>query len=239
MSDITVTMFWIVGRGTMIKLNLQLFGGRGAGGPSLTKGGGKSINIQSETDVWSYRHNPNNEPFVDAINSGVREISDDFPGLMDDVREVNSAKLGGKDKTETLGFYGNGRVALNENYTDIGKMNRVYDEAVKSGYHPSRGNKTGTEAVALHEMGHALTDHVAKKMGAKDIDDGAKKIVDSAYKATGGKGSAKKSWAGKISGYATENYAECVAEAVADCYCNGKKASKNSQAIMAELKKYK
>lgn len=232
-------MFSNDGRGTMIKLNLQLFGGRGAGGPALSKGSGKSINIQSETDVWSYRHQSGNEPFVDAINSSVRDMADDFPGLMDDVREVNSAKLGGADKTNTLGFYGNGRVALNENYTDVGKMNRVYDEAVKSGYHPSRGNKTGTEAVAYHEMGHALTDHVAKKMGAKDLDDGAKKIVDNAYKATGGKGAAKKSWAGKISGYATENYAECVAEAIADCYCNGKKASKNSQAIMAELKKYK
>lgn len=223
-----------------MKMNLQFFGGRGAssGGESLSTGSGKPINIKSETDVWSYRHNPNNEPFVDSINSSVRGIADDFPGLMDDVQEVNTAELGGADKTGTLGFYGDGRIALNQNYTDVDKMNRVYDSAVKSGYHPSRGNKNGTEAVAYHEAGHALTDSIAKKMGAKDLDAASKKIVDDAYKASGGKGGTK-AWAGKISGYAQESYAECVAEAVADWYCNGKKASLNSKAIMTELKKYR
>ena len=224
----------------MIRLDLQLFGGRGSGsgGESLASGSGEKINIKSETDVWSYRHNAGNEPFVDKINSSVRDMADDFPGLMNDVKEVNSAELGGKDKTQTLGYYGGGKVALNSNYTNVEKMNNVYDQAVKSGYHPSRGIKTGTEAVTYHEMGHALTDHVAKKMGAKDLDAGAKKIVDNAYKASGGKGGTK-AWAGKISGYAQKNYAECVAEAVTDCYCNGKKASKQSKAIFAELKKYK
>lgn len=223
----------------MIKLDLQLFGGRGADSAGLSQGSGKSINIKNETDVWSYRHQSGNEPFVDAINSSVRDIADDFPGLMSDVREVNSAELGGADKTQTLGFYGNGRVALNENYTNVDKMNNVYDRAVADGYHPGRGDKSGTEAVTYHEMGHALTDHVAKQMGAKDLDAAAKTIVDNAYKSTGGKGAAKQSWAKQISGYAKENYAECVAEAVADWYCNGNKANANSKAIMNELRKYK
>ena len=50
----------------MIKYNLQFFGGRGSGGggESLGSGGGGSVNFVSETDVWSYRHNPNNQPFV-------------------------------------------------------------------------------------------------------------------------------------------------------------------------------
>lgn len=226
-----------------IKLNLQLFGGRGSdSGPSLTSGSGKSINIKSETDVWSYRHNKNNEQFVDSINSSVRDMEDDFPGLMENVEHINAGKFGGADNTNTLGFYSEGSksVDLNVNYTNVNKMNSVYDQAVKEGYHPSRGNKNGVEAVTYHEMGHALTDHVAKKMGAKNLDDAAKTVVNNAYKATGGKGkNAKQSWAAKISGYAKENYAECVAEAVADCYCNGKKASKQSLAILAELKKYK
>ena len=42
----------------------------------------------------------------------------------------------------------------------------------------------------------------------------------------------------QISGYAQKNYAECVAEAVADYYCNGKKASKASRLIMDELRAY-
>ena len=219
----------------MIRINLQLFGGRGQ---SLSTSSGKPINIKSETDVWSYRHNPNNEPFVDSINSSVRDIADDFPGLMNDVSAVNSAELGGADHDSTLGFYAGDRVSLNANYTDIGKMNAVYDQSVKSGYHPPRGNKNGTEAVTYHEMGHALSDHIATKMGAANLDEASKTIVDNAYKATGGKGGTKK-WAGKISGYAQESYAECVAEAVADYYCNGSKASEYSKAIMTEMKKYK
>lgn len=223
----------------MIKLKLQFFGGRGAsGGPSLGGGSGKSINIKSETDIWTYRHRQENEPFVDAINTGVQTIADDFPGLMDDVNRVNSAELGGSDANTVLGFYGNGRVALNENFTNIAKMNRVYDDAVKQGFHPSRGKKSGTEAVTLHEMGHALTDHLKAKVGANSLDEAAKTIVNNAYNATNSKGGTK-AWAGKISKYAQESYAECIAEAVSDWYCNGSKAAAESKAIVKEMKRYK
>lgn len=223
-------------------MNLQFFGGRGAssGGASLpaSSKGMSSASISREVDVWSYRHRRDNEPFVDAMNTSARAISDDFPGLMDTVTEVNAGTLKGAAARSVLGYYGDGRVALNTNYTNIDKMNAMYDAAVKSGYHPSRGNKSGTEAVMYHEMGHALTDHLKSKVGASNLDTASKKIVDNAYKASNGKGGTL-AWAGKISGYAKESYAECVAEAVADWYCNGKKASSQSKAIMSELKKYK
>lgn len=225
---------------TMIELNLQLFGGNGSSGPSLGSGGGglNPNDIKSETDVWSYRHRKGNEAFVDEINTGVGRIQSDFPDLMDTVNTVNTAELKGAAKQGVLGFYGGGTVALNQNYTDINKMNSVYDASVKSGFHPSRGSRTGTEAVALHETGHALTDHIGKKMGARNMDDAAKKIVDKAYKDSKGKGGTK-AWAKKISGYATESNAECIAEAVADWYCNGRKSAKESQAIIKVLKSYK
>ena len=206
-------------------------------GPSLSGSSGKPVNIVNETDVWSYRHDEDNEPFVDAINTGVKAIQEDFNDIMKSVDVVSASELGGVDKISTLGYYGDGTVGINQNYTDIDKMNKVYDAAIQSKYHPPRGNKSGTEAVALHEMGHALTDHIAKKMGAKGLDDAAQKIVDAAYKAIHGKGGTYK-WAGQISGYAQESYAECIAEAVADYYCNGEKASKASKAIMSQLKKY-
>lgn len=226
----------------MMKLDIQYFGGRGAGsggdGESLSENSGKRVNIKSETDVWSYRHNPNNAPYVDSINSSARDMADDFPSLMrDTVDSVNTVEFGGADKRGTLGVYGNGRVGINSNYTDINKMNAVYDKSVESGYHPGRGNKNAVEAVTYHEMGHALTDNIAKKMGVKDLDASSKRIVEDAYKASGGKGGTKK-WAGGISGYAQDSFAECVAEAVADHYCNGSKASKQSKAIMNELRKY-
>lgn len=224
-----------------MEMNLQFFGGRGSssGGASLPgKGKGLSPNsISKEVDVWSYRHNKNNEPFVDAMNSAARTMSDDFPGLMDTVEYVNAGTLKGAASRNVLGYYGNGRVALNTNYTNVDKMNSVYDSAVKSGYHPSRGNKSGTEAVMYHEMGHALTDHLKAKVGASNLDTASKKIVNDAYKASNGKGGTL-AWAGKISGYAKESFAECVAEAVSDWYCNGNKAKSQSKAIMKQLKSY-
>ena len=207
-------------------------------GKALAKGSGENVNIVNETDVWTYRHRADNEPFVDAINTAARTISDDFSGLMDMVQVVAAAELGGKDKIQTLGYFSGETVAINQNYTNIDKMNRVYDEAVSSGFHPSRGSKTGTEAVTLHELGHALNAYAQKKMGSGNFDAAAQRIVREAYKATNGKGGTFK-WAGGISGYAQKNYAECIAEAVADYYCNGNKATPESRAIMDVLRKYR
>ena len=228
----------------MLKLELQFFGGRG----SSSDGGGKSLpdrskkglsrrSIAKEVDVWSYRHRKDNEAFVDAINTSVRQMSDDFPSLMQDVNVVSASTLKGAAASNVLGYYGDGTVGINRNYTNIDKMNATYDAAVKSGFHPSRGNKSGTEAVTYHEMGHALTDSIKSKLGVGNLDAASKKIVNDAYKSVNGKkGTA--AFASNISRYATESYAECVAEAVADFYCNGSKATKESKAIMKELKKY-
>ena len=213
-------------------------GGRG-GSSGMGGDSGRNVDVRGTVDVWSYRHNTNNEPFVDAINEGARKIQNDFQDLMDTVQRVDAAELGGADKEHILGFYSadTKSVALNDNYTNVDKMNQVYDASVSSGYHPSRGSLTGTEAVALHELGHALTDHVAKKMGLNSLDQAARKLFMDAYKASGGRGKYK-AWAGQISGYAQENYAESIAEAVADYYCNGQNAHRNSIAIMDQLKKY-
>lgn len=226
----------------MIKLDLQKFGGGSAGGSlsnggSLGGGGGKNVDIVNQTDVWTYRHRKDNEAFVDDINSAVRQANDDFPGLTSDtITEINSTEFGGLDRVMTLGCYGQGQLDINRNYTNVDKMNSMYD--ADGGHHPGRGNKSAVEAVTYHELGHAITDHIGKKNGLGDIDKTSNKIVKDAYKASGAKGG-NKAWAGKISGYAQKNYAECVAEAVCDWYCNGNKASTTSKAIMAELRKYK
>ena len=138
-------------------------GGRGA---SLGSGGGENVNVIGVTDVWSFRHHKNNENYVDAINTGVARIQRDFPDLMDSVGTVNTAKLGGNSKTTILGYFeidgsGNTSINMNQHYVNVAKMNKTYDRSVKSGYHPSRGNNTGTEAVSLHETGHALTYHLS------------------------------------------------------------------------------
>ena len=226
----------------MMELELQFFGGRGAGGdsdgPGLPSGGGqKNINTGEETNVWTYRHNPNNEEYVDNINESVRTIYNDFPGVMDEtVSSVNATEIKGRQKNSVLGFYSEGdkSVNLNTNFTEVQKMNEVYDDSVASGFHPGGGKKSGVEAVTFHEMGHAVNDNIAQKRG-KSLDKAADDIVNNAYKKSGGKGGTLK-WAGTISKYAQTSSAECIAEAVADYYCNGKNASSASKAIVKEMK---
>lgn len=214
-------------------------GGRGA---NLSDGGaGVDIKVVGITDVWSFRHNKSNEDYVDAINTGIATIQHDFPDLMDSVDTVNTAELAGASKRTVLGYFeydnkGNTSININQHYVNTKKMNKTYDNATKSGYHPSRGNKTGTEAVSLHETGHALTHHLNKTYKTNDLNVTAKKIVNNAYKTSGGKGGTKK-FAKTISEYASQSYAECVAEAVSDWYCNGSNASTASKAIVAEMKR--
>ena len=62
-----------------------------------------------------------------------------------------------------------------------------------------------------------------------------KQIISRAAKQTG-HGQDHKAFASKISGYAKESNRECIAEAVADVYCNGSKAKKESRAIVNILK---
>ena len=209
-------------------------GGSGGGG------GGAPANVTETTDIWSYRHNENNAPFVDAINSGLRSIDNDFNGFAGGINTVDAVRMSGAADNDTLGFWNPGtkQLAMNARYTDTDKMNNVMDSAKQSGFHPSRGNKTGTEAVALHEAGHALTDKMAADNGFRDLHAFSADVVKNAYKKSGMKGG-NLGFAKTISQYATKNYAECVAEAVTDWYCNGNKAANASKLIMAELKNYR
>lgn len=82
--------------------------------------------------------------------------------------------------------------------------------------------------VASHEIGHRLGEVAAKKAGISE-----KEIVARAGSKIGIK---TENMAGHISGYARSNYGETIAEASADVFCNGKKASRASKAIMNEVK---
>lgn len=117
-------------------------------------------------------------------------------------------------------------------------MNKAYDQCVDAGFHPPRGNKTGIEAVAAHEMGHRLTDAIGEKtgLGSWQIDRVSNDIVKSAAKKAGYKST--KEFTAKISGYAKQNHAEAVAEAFADVYCNGSKAKRESKAVVDAMNKY-
>ena len=199
-------------------------GGRRAGGGRVNPG-----DILSTRDMLSERHN---NPLVDEVLTVSKNLRDEY-GLSADVYEFQIAKL--KSKSNAIAYYDGANIAVNEKFMKADTINKAYDECVKQGFHPSKGNKTAMEAVASHEFGHAINDAIGRKMGL-DIDSSATKIVNEARKQTKHRGVVQ--MASKISGYATYSNAEAIAEAVSDVYCNGKKARSESKAIVNVVKSY-
>ena len=166
------------------------------------------------------------------VTKTLKDFQDEY-GLS--YENTRIAKL--KPKSNALAYYDGDGIAINAKYLNSKKMNDAYQRCVESGFHPKSGSKTGMEAVVAHELGHALTDMAGAKMGVKGgIDASSKAIVNEARKATKHRGVVQ--MASKISGYAKQSNAEAIAEAVADVYCNGKKARSESRAIVNVMNKY-
>lgn len=213
------------------KFDIQFFGGRGSSSSGGASGGLDPSDIVSTTSLISEREGKERE--VDETLNVLRDVMKDY-GV--DLEDVRVATLKGKGNATMAYYDAGGNLAVNKKYFDSKKMNDAYDACVDSGFHPSRGNKTGMEAVVAHEMGHRLN-HIAGGNSWEKLDSTAYDIVKKASKATGYK-NATKEFSAKISGYAKQSYAEAVAEAFADVYCNGKKASRESRAVVSELNKY-
>lgn len=217
----------------MIKINLQLFGGRGAssGGEGWTGGGGGGeITVFGTTSLISARETKQLE--VDETLQTFKDMHDEYGYVVDDLQ------LAVLSDNSTLAYYDGANIAFNETFFNKQLMETAYANDVKIRHHPSQGNKTALQAVASHEIGHALTDKAIAKMGGKyGKHDGAEAILKEAQKQVGHRGKLAK-MAGKISVYATFNARECIAEACADVYCNGKRATKESQAIVNVMNKY-
>ena len=197
------------------------------------KGGGLNpANIKSSEDMVSAR--ANYQAAVDDVLTVSRAMRDEY-GQETVVDQFFISEITGKD-ANTLGYYGSGIIGMNERFMDVEAMNGAYDDCVTSGFHPSRGNRSGIEAVAAHEYGHSLTDSVGRAMGISDIDEAATRIVNEARRNTGHRGVVQ--MARKISEYATSSNAEAVAEAVADVYCNGNRARRESRAIVDVCNSY-
>ena len=223
----------------MIKINLQMFGGRGAssGGEGWTGGsGGGSVNVTDVASLISAREGQRTE--VDETLQTFKDINAEYGYVVDDLQLVALTGSGSR----TLAYYDGDNIAFNQSYFDKAKMEKVYARCVDVGFHPSQGNKTALQAVASHEIGHALTDKAIAKMGGKfggkfGKIDGAEAILKEAQKKVGHTGKLA-DMASKISGYAKTKPREAIAEAFADVYCNGKKATKESQAIVNVMNNY-
>lgn len=212
----------------MLSMNLQFFGGRGStsGGAS---GGMNAGNIVSTQSLLSAS---GKQSEINSVLDAVKSVYDNY-GV--DLSDIQIATLDGKGKS-TLAYYDSqGNLAINDTFFDSKSMNNAYDNSVKSGFHPPRGNKSGLEAVAAHELGHALTEEVGRRLGMGDwaVDKAANQIMKDAKARLGAKSTADVR--GKVSGYAASNNAEGVAEAFADVHCNGKKAKRESREIVGAL----
>lgn len=214
----------------MIKLDLQFFGGRGASSGGAGPYGGGMDNQNTTVTVRS------SHPLADEISTGGGGFANEIMNTRDAFeREYGSAakninlSVGTFSKPGVLGAYGNNTLIMNEKYVKNANLTKAMKSGAADGFHPKIGNKTGAEAVAAHEIGHRLGEVAAKRAGISE-----REIVARAGKSVNIK---TENMAGHISKYAKTNYGETIAEASADVFCNGKKASKASRAIMAEVKK--
>ena len=202
--------------------------GRGGGG-----GGLNPSDIVSTTSLVSAREGQQLE--VDETLQTFKDFNDEYGFVIDDIQ---IATLQGNGAS-VIGYYDGSNIAMNQSYFNKARIEKAYDDCVDAGFHPSKGSKTALQAVASHELGHALTDKVADKMGISGVgklQQASTRIVNEARKQTGHRGVVQ--MASKISGYATHSNAEAIAEAVADVYCNGGKAKKESKAIVNVMNSY-
>lgn len=213
----------------------EKMGGRGAssGGSGWTGGsGGTTVNPTDIASLISAREGKQQE--VDETLQVFKDVYDEYGYAVYDMQLVT---LTGKDNS-ALAYYDGTNIAFNQAFFDKAKMESVYADTVKKGFHPSQGNKTALQAVASHELGHALTDQAISKMGGSlGKQKGAEAILKEAQKQLKSKGTLA-DMAGKISGYAKHSPREAIAEAFSDVYCNGGKARKESQAIVNVINKY-
>lgn len=209
-------------------------GGRGSSSSGGASGGLNPNNIVSTTSLISAREGSQRE--VDQTLTVLRDVEKRYGVVVEDA-EIATLKGAGK---RVMAYYdAEGNLAINKSYFDAAKMDAAYDGCVASGFHPSRGNKTGIEAVTAHEMGHRLTDAIGEKTGRGKwaIDSVANDVVKQAAR-NAGYGRNTRQFISKISGYAKQDNAEALAEAFADVYCNGARASRESRAIVDVMNGY-
>lgn len=211
-----------------MELNLQFFGGRGASSGGTGPYGGGMEDTDTNVTVRSQH------PLTDEISKGGGGFANEIMNTRDAFeREYGSAvkniklSVGTFNKPGVLGAYGQDNLIMNQRYVKNANLTNAMRNT--DGFHPSIGNKTGAEAVAAHEIGHRLGEVAAQKAGISQ-----REIVQRAGQSVNIK---TENMAGHISKYARSNYGETIAEASADVFCNGSKASKASQAIMTEVKR--
>lgn len=193
--------------------------------------GGVTAGTDNTTSLISARER--HRESVDQVLGVLRDFYNAF-GLK--VTEALISDVGGG----TMAYYDiNGNIAIAEKYFKPESMDAAYDRCTRQGFHPSRGQKTGLEATTAHEFGHLLTHEAVRRAGIEGkfeswigLDSVSRQICQKAADVVHMTGDQLKA---SISGYAKKNYAETIAEAVSDWYCNREGAKKESLAVFNAL----
>lgn len=207
--------------------------GRRGGTSGGASGGLSGGDIKNSRSLLSERERYGRE--VDESLEVLRDIEDEY-GI--NVEDMVVSKIVDRGGGMTLGYYDfSGNVGINEKlFSNSRELDRIYDNSVQTGFHPGRGNKTGLQAVLAHELGHRIN-YIAGGSTWDNLDASADVIVSRASKASGYNNKVRQ-FRSAISGYASQDNAEAVAEAFADVYCNGSRAKRESRAVYNELRNY-
>ena len=162
--------------------------------------------------------------------TGVKAVTDEFTDVGKNIREIITKNTG------VMSCNGS-RITFNPDYYNGGnKLQDAIDRSVRSGWWPKG---TTAESIGVHEAAHGIEyfldmhspdyTYYYERVEAWNKCTIAKSIVLEACKnikkTPYGKGKKNVELIQAVSGYATRNASETLAESFADVYCNGDKAS--------------
>ena len=182
--------------------------------------------------------------------AGIENVMKEFPQAADYFRVLRGEDL---KKGVMANASSSGVITLANHYFSMSEQDfaQRYDRSTNSGFHPAGTNK---DHVAVHEAGHVLeralifkaipgSDYWDRLERSKAWNTGklASKVVSEgcreAKKTPAGKGMKNDDLIRGISGYATKNRSETLAECVADYAANGSNAKPLSVAVWKVLKR--
>lgn len=183
---------------------------------------------------------------VQQSMTGIEQVMHEFPQAQKTLQSIGTSNSG----VMCASF--NGSINFNPNYYADGnaKVATAMVQGNTTGFHPKN---TGVLEAGSHEMGHLLErtliemqnlsdDALSRlsKIQAWNKSEQAKSIISSACKTAKktdeGKGLVNGQLKAQVSGYATKNDSECLAECVADYIANGENASILSKEVWKLLK---
>lgn len=182
---------------------------------------------------------------IQHVASTVDSLAKEFPQATGAIHKIQAH---GSPKGAYACASYDGELRLGNYFKSFKDFNKSYAHSVKTGFHPSGSNPV--DAVVSHETGHLLERALIQKAVNQGRGIGAimwntsaesKRLISQAckdVKATpAGKGRKVNDLIREVSGYATRNRSECLAECVSDYYSNRNNAKPLSKAVWKLLKK--